>query len=299
MAHALFPNDGNNGSATVGLGFILDSGGEIEIIQDGDLTLIREVGSNDKVLIFDSVTGLLRDQIIAGYNGAYCYSDQQTDWGCDFGENCVRFRNFLKDWIPVITDNVRYGIHHIMDNVPFLDDIDNNILGIAGGIGISVGIACLPVFPVGTAVGALMIGGGIFANYYSNDLNKGWNYERGFSFGVDVALSSIPVAGTELKSGSVLGKVVISEGGADLSVVKLSSKKLSPVMKSYLEKSATESSSFMVGKSYKYSFTKFGTIESIVKTAYNGVDKYDVLTDFGQNYLMGLFADNVIYNIFN
>ena len=50
---------------------------------------------------------------------------------------------------------------------------------------------------------------------------------------------------------------------------------------------------------YKYSFTKFVTIESIVKTAYNGVDKYEVLTDFGQNYLMGLFADNVIYNIFN
>ena len=84
VSQALFPNEGNNGSATVGLGFILDCGGDIEIISDGDLTLIREVGSNEKILLFDSATGLLRDEIITGYNGAYCYSDQQTDWACDF-----------------------------------------------------------------------------------------------------------------------------------------------------------------------------------------------------------------------
>ena len=46
---------------------------------------------------------------------------------------------------------------------------------------------CLPVFPVGTAVGALMIGGGLLANYYSNDLNKGWTNEIGLNFVVDVA----------------------------------------------------------------------------------------------------------------
>ena len=54
VSQALFPNEGNNGSATVGLGFILDCGGDIEIISDGDLTLIREVGSNEKILLFDS-----------------------------------------------------------------------------------------------------------------------------------------------------------------------------------------------------------------------------------------------------
>ena len=88
VGHALFPNEGNNGSATVGLGFILDSGGEIEIVQDGDLTLIREVGCNDKVLVFDSVTGLLRDQIVCDFSGAYCYSDQQCNYGCDLLRTC-------------------------------------------------------------------------------------------------------------------------------------------------------------------------------------------------------------------
>lgn len=61
VMHAIFPNNDNNDTATIGLGFLLDNGFNIEIIQDGNLTLIREVGSNEKVLLFDSNTGLLRD----------------------------------------------------------------------------------------------------------------------------------------------------------------------------------------------------------------------------------------------
>lgn len=95
VAQALFPNEGNNGSATVGLGFILDSGGDIEIIQDGNLTLILEAGSNERVLVFDSNTGLLHDQMLEFY-GAFCYSNQQTDWAYDLGRELLD--NFDSIW---------------------------------------------------------------------------------------------------------------------------------------------------------------------------------------------------------
>jgi hypothetical protein len=95
VTHALFPNSGDNGSATIGLGFILDSGGDIEIVQDGDLTLIREIGSNEKILLFDSTTGLLHDQMQVIY-GAFCYSNQQTDWAFDLGSELLD--NFGPIW---------------------------------------------------------------------------------------------------------------------------------------------------------------------------------------------------------
>ena len=116
----MFPNEGNNGSATVGLGFILDSGGEIEIVQDGDLTLIREVGCNDKVLVFDSVTGLLRDQIVCDFSGAYCYSDQQCDWGCDFGQQCLDYSYYLNDWVLNVTGWAADGVHFLLDDIPIM-----------------------------------------------------------------------------------------------------------------------------------------------------------------------------------
>ena len=94
VTQALFPNEGNNGSATVDLGFILDCGGDIEIFQDGNFTLIREAGSNERVLVFDSNTGLLHDQMLEFY-GAFCYSNQQTDWAYDLG------RELLDNFDPI------------------------------------------------------------------------------------------------------------------------------------------------------------------------------------------------------
>lgn len=92
---ALFPQIADNSSVTTGLGFILDNGGSIEIIQDGNLTLIREVGSNERVLVFDSNTGLLHDQMLELY-GAFCYSNQQTDWAYDLGRELLD--NFDSIW---------------------------------------------------------------------------------------------------------------------------------------------------------------------------------------------------------
>ena len=92
---ALFPRIGDNSSVTTGLGFILDNGGSIEIIQDGNFTLIREAGSNERVLVFDFNTGLLHDQMLELY-GAFCYSNQQTDWAYDLGRELLD--NFDSIW---------------------------------------------------------------------------------------------------------------------------------------------------------------------------------------------------------
>ena len=111
-------------------------------------------------------------------------------------------------------------------------------------------------------------------------------------------MSSIPVAGLELRSGSVIGKAVFSRSATELSVVKVTSKKMSPIVKHLANNEGVIGSSLNVG-TYEYSYSKFGTVERIVKTAYNGVDKYDVIDDFMQNYLIGFLADGILYNIFN
>ena len=92
---ALFPRNSDNCSVTTGLGFILNNGGTIEIVQEGNFTLIREAGSNEKVLVFDASTGLLHDQMQVIY-GAFCYSNQQTDWAYDLGSELLN--NFGPIW---------------------------------------------------------------------------------------------------------------------------------------------------------------------------------------------------------
>ena len=272
----MFPNEGNNGSATVGLGFILDSGGEIEIVQDGDLTLIREVGCNDKVLVFDSVTGLLRDQIVCDFSGAYCYSDQQCDWGCDFGQQCLDYSYYLKDWVLNVTGWAADGVHFLLDDIPILDDIDDNLLGIAGSISMSVGFACLPVFPVGTLVGTCLIAGGFVATYYADDLNRGWSYQKGLNLGADVGLSALQL-GAETK----IGKVVISKGLNTVSERTIS-KGSNKIIRALWEKGGSETLYSAYGGATR-TYVKYGTLESGLRSAYGDYlleGTYNVLSDF-------------------
>ncbi|WP_458404927.1 chitobiase/beta-hexosaminidase C-terminal domain-containing protein [Methanobrevibacter sp.] len=84
----LFPGIGDLSGVTTGLGYILENNGTLEIfIQDG-CVLIREEGSNERVLIFDSETGLLHDAYY-DLNGAFCYSNQQTDWALALGSELL------------------------------------------------------------------------------------------------------------------------------------------------------------------------------------------------------------------
>ena len=261
VAHALFPNNGNNGSATVGLGFILDSGGEIEIVQDGDLTLIPEVGSNDKVLVFDSSTGLLRDQIITYFSGAYCYSDQQTEWGCDFGWNILDAKDDIWDFVF---------------NNSFMDGWNNEVLGIAGSVSMSVGMACLPAFPVGTLVGLGLIGFGLYSTYYADDLNRGVTDQRLAHFGLDVGLSLVPGVGSELK----MGKIILTKGTKEVSS-KIVAKNSFAFEKYLVEKGESEilygglerhSQKFNILESAYYSRYGYSIKDRILKMALDEVD---------------------------
>ena len=98
VGKTLFPNWNDNTSATVGLGYILEHGGSLEIIRDGFYTLIRENNSDDKLLIYDSQTGILRDHIMSIY-GSYCYSNQQAEWACDLAEEILDNSNTVKGYL--------------------------------------------------------------------------------------------------------------------------------------------------------------------------------------------------------
>ncbi len=274
VTNALFPNQGNNGSATVGLGFILDSGGEIEIVQDGDLTLIREVGSNEKVLVFDSSTGLLRDQIIVDFCGAYCYSDQQTDWACDFGWDVMNAKNNIWNFV----------FHN-----SFMDGWNNEVLGVAGSVSMSVGMACLPAFPVGTVVGLGMIGFGLYSTYYADDLNRGVTDKRLTHFGLDVGLSLVPGVGSELK----MGKIVLTKGAKEVSS-KVVTRNSFAFEKYLVEKGETE----ILYNGLSRSSVKYGTLESAYDMVYD-MTKENIFHDLRNNYLYYKplhYAFNVYYN---
>lgn len=288
VSQALFPNEGNNGSATVGLGFILDCGGDIEIISDGDLTLIREVGSNEKILLFDSATGLLRDEIITGYNGAYCYSDQQTDWACDFAYDML---------------DAKDDIWNFVFNNSFMDWANNDVLGIAGSVSMSVGIACLPAFPVGTVVGLGLIGFGLYSTYYADDLNKGLTDQRLAHFGIDVGFSLIPFIGPEgrivktvVSSDAVIGRIVLSKGVGSVSdrIVTRSSFAFERYL---VENGETE----LLYNGLSRASTKFGTLESAFRTVYGKEIKsqlFNILSGYAKGKIRH-YGLNLIFDDFN
>ena len=89
------------------------------------------------------------------------------------------------------------------------------------------------------------------------------------------------------------------KGDLELSVIKLSSKKTNIFVNYILDNFGFDGYSLIGQEGIKYTYTKFGTIESIIKTAYNGVDKFEVLNNFWQNYFISLFFKESVNNIFN
>lgn len=128
VMHALFPNWGNNSGVTVGLASILMNNGSIEIVQDGRYTFIRELGSNAKILIYDSETGFIRDLINFDLSGSYCYSNQQTEWGWDFGNELLINQNLINSFIQGNNINIS-SLSSAMES--FLESIKYS-LGVAG-----------------------------------------------------------------------------------------------------------------------------------------------------------------------
>lgn len=88
VAENLFPGSSDLSGVTTGLGYILENNGTLEVLVQNGCVLIREEGSNERVLIFDSETGLLHDACY-GLNGAFCYSNQQTDWALNLASELL------------------------------------------------------------------------------------------------------------------------------------------------------------------------------------------------------------------
>ncbi len=233
------------------------------------MTLIREVGSNDKILVFDSSTGLICDQIITNFSGAYCYSDQQTEWGCDFGQNML---------------NAKEDIWNFIFNNSFMDGLNNEVLGIAGSVSMSVGVACLPAFPVGTVVGLGLIGFGLYSTYYADDLNRGITDQRLTYFGLDVGLSLIPYFGLEVG----MGKIVLRKGVSEISTKIVTSSSFS-FEKYLIEKEGTE----VLYNGLTRTSVKYGTVESAFRSVY-GLSSPSSLRNA---YLKDKFAD-IMFNIY-
>lgn len=84
----LFPGGSDLNAVTTGLNYILEHNGTLEVFIQEGCVLIREEGNNDRVLIFDAATGLLHDSLYF-LNGAFCYSNQQTDWALTLGSELL------------------------------------------------------------------------------------------------------------------------------------------------------------------------------------------------------------------
>ena len=98
VTQTLFPGSSDLGSVTAGLGYLLNNGSALEIIFEGSHVLIREFGSNERVLVFDNNTGLLHDQI-QSINGAFCYSNQQTEWASDLANELLSKYNQIINYL--------------------------------------------------------------------------------------------------------------------------------------------------------------------------------------------------------
>ncbi|MCI5737894.1 hypothetical protein [Methanobrevibacter ruminantium] len=146
----------------------------------------------------------------------------------------------------------------------------------------SVGFACLPVFPAGTLVGSCLIAGGFVATYYADDLNRGWSYQKGLNLAADIGLSAFPI-GPETK----IGKVVVSKGLTTFSerTITTGSNK---IYRSLLEKGGSEILYSANGSSTR-TYVKYGTLEAGLRTAYG-----DTLLE---GYMQFMFWNTVGYGL--
>ena len=96
VMNALFPGISPYGSVTYGLGNILLNNGSLEVLLEDGFVVIKEVNSNVRTLVIDISSGRVMDLLNTSYNGAFCYSNQQTDWVCDFGYALLNNTNIFE-----------------------------------------------------------------------------------------------------------------------------------------------------------------------------------------------------------
>jgi hypothetical protein len=129
---ALFPNLVHQ-SALTGLIEAYQNGSTIEFIHENEYILIKEVNNTSYMLLYDIITGTMRDLLIYGnssLSGAYCYSDQQTEWGYDFGREFLENINSIGDLLKGSYEDLGLSNSHngLMDGIKDIDNLVKSII---------------------------------------------------------------------------------------------------------------------------------------------------------------------------
>ena len=285
VMQALFPKNSPYGSVTMGLANLLLDGHGLEFFLEDNLLVIRENGTNRRVLVFELDTGIFSDVMTNGSYGSYCYYDQQTEWAFALGLFLMYFDEYFDEYFNVylgkfdnhakgnasFIDAVEEGVNSCFNqNIGFLDGVDNTYLGLVGSTAITVGMGLLLVSnPVGWAVGigaGLLIGAGIITTYFADDLNRGWNYNRATHFIFDVGTSMIPSGGvSSLLKGTAarVGKIISVDGHIVRHITK---KSVNSGFDKYLMNLAKSNGGTI--EYNPYTIVRYGTIEAISNTMY-------------------------------
>ena len=110
VEETLFPGNSDLCAVTTSLGYILNHNGTLEIVIQNGHVLIRESGNNSNVLIYDNSTGILYD-VYYSLNGAFCYSNQQTEWAFTLGEELLSYYNSI--WSYLLGNTMDFSLLNI------------------------------------------------------------------------------------------------------------------------------------------------------------------------------------------
>jgi len=114
----LFPDD-DGPSPMNSLGKMILNGEMVDMFTSNGY-LVMKSDSNDLFLVFDPETGIVRDMMIVHIplSGAYCYSNLQTEWASDLGEELL---NNPPAWLDMVGGiNLGLGSSLLgMDVTPF------------------------------------------------------------------------------------------------------------------------------------------------------------------------------------
>ncbi|MFA0832880.1 MAG: right-handed parallel beta-helix repeat-containing protein [Methanobacterium formicicum] len=269
VGSALFPSDNpaSNllGSVTLGLGYKMFNGEPLEIFESNGYTIIRAVGDNQRILIIDPATGLVRDAGSIDLNdtisGTRCYGDQQTEWANDYG-------NAILDNEPAIKRAAETGEDLVTDWGQ--DDMGDTVLGLASSVAISVGVAMLVCSGPPGWLALAVIGLGVAGSYFASDLDEGWTTSRWINFGLNVGPSLIPFIGAEGGVAGRLGISYVTKTGAKKMVTTISGNSESYVITNMPKWGG---GTFTGGYMSTVEYVKYGTTKRVIRTAFGDTEQ--------------------------
>ena len=253
---------GDISSVLVGMGNLFLNGTAFDIFEQNGFTIIKAVGNDSLLMVFDPVTGIVRDiNLVNGYSGAYCYSNYQTNLAVDVG-------------------------NYVMNS-----DVGHLAFGVGSGAAISLGVATALCFgPPGWIVGGIMIAAGAYGSYCATGLNDGWTTAKWINFGTSVGLDLIPFAGFEAGAGKLCVEYAASKG-----VTKTVTSTISEDAEGYVLTSMPKAGNdYMDGYVTSAQYFKYGSLGGVTRVAFGSTKKEAI-----ENTLQGLAIDKTKEGIIN